>query len=125
MRNPIKELSGLLSPDDPRWKAFGLNIPDDPAAPAKVLNVVVTPLGAGGMGVDWDPSVRADRYHVELLVGAETEFQRVATVFDPSADLSGLTPGAAVKVRVVAANAGGESTPSAVVEATVPMAAAA
>ena len=124
-RNLIKELSGLLSRDDPRWKAFGLNIPDDPAAPAKVLNVVVTPLGTGEIEVNFDPSVRADRYHVELLVGAETEFQRVATVYDTNADLTGLTPGAVVKVRVVAANAGGESAPSAVVEATVPMAIAA
>ena len=120
MRGLVKELSGLMSETDPRWKAFGLNIPADPAVPAKVADLALYPEAAGEVSAEWDASARAGRYYVEILVGEETEFNRVATVFDTNANLTGLLPGASVKLRVVAVNDGGEGVPSEVVEVVVP-----
>ena len=63
---------------------------------------------------------RAERYLIEMfVVGQDTEFRRLKTVLDDDALLP-LPAGAVVKVRVVAANAAGESAPSAEVEMTVP-----
>ncbi len=120
MRDLVRELKSVIALDDPRWKQFGFNIPADPSVPEAVQNLVVSPGLVGGLSLEWPESTRAERYLVEIMVGAETEFHRVAKVYDANADLTGLTPGAAVKVRVIAANDGGESAPSAVVQATVP-----
>ena len=125
MRGLINELSDLISETDPRWKAFGLNIPADPAVPAKVENLVLYSKAPDKVAAEWDASARAERYHVEVQLGDEAEFHRVATVFDTHADLTDLPPGAGVKVRLVAVNAGGEGSASDVVEVLVPPLAAA
>jgi hypothetical protein len=121
MTDLLAELSTVLAADDPRWRGFGFNIPADPSVPEAVQNLEVFAETPGALSLDWDASARAERYHVELLVvGTETEFRRVATVYDTDTELTGLTPGATVKVRVIAANAGGESVPSEEVEVQVP-----
>ena len=126
VRGLITELSLKLSPVDPRWRAFGLNIPGYPAVPPQVLNLAVSGLGVGRFGLQWDPAPRAERYQIEMRVlPEETEFTRVLTVSDTSAVLSDLAPGASVMLRVVAVNEGGASVPSDEVQATVPMALAA
>lgn len=89
--------------------------------PEKVENLEVFPGVPVGWTLEWDAAVRGERYHVELLVvGVDTEFHRVATVYDTNATLTDLTPGTTVKVRVVAANAGGEGAPSEEVQVQVP-----
>ena len=120
MRKLEFELKAILELDDPRWLDFVDEIPGETSRPEAVEEVEVEGDGPGRLAIDWAPSVRAERYLVEIMAGEETELRRVATVHDPSADLADLTPGATVKVRVFAANGAGESAPSAVVESTVP-----
>ncbi len=116
----LADLTSVLAADDPRWRNFGFNIPADPSVPEQVQNLEVLADTPEELTIDWDASVRAERYHVELLVvGTETEFHRVATLFDTDTTLTDLTPGATVQVRVVAANAAGESVPSEAVQVQV------
>ena len=53
------------------------------------------------------------------VVGVEEAFRIVATLWDTTTDLA-LTPGALVKLRVLARNASGPGMPSGEVLATVP-----
>jgi hypothetical protein len=55
-----------------------------------------------------------------LVAGQDTEFRRVATVWDENATVTGLPPGAEVKVRVIGANKVGEGPASEPVSARVP-----
>ncbi len=89
--------------------------------PEAVTRLEVQARGPGELSLIWDATARAERYHVELLLpGPESAFHRVVTVYDTNARLADLPPGAAVQVRVLAVNAGGESAPGITVEATVP-----
>jgi len=126
MSDLVRELTTLIPADDPRWRGFGFNIPADPSVPEQVEDLEVTAEVPGALPLSWGASERAERYHLELrAVATETEFQRVATVLDTTATLSGLTPGATVQVRVIAANAAGEAVPSEPLQAQVPVAIAA
>ena len=126
MRGLITELSLKLSPTDPRWKAFGLNIPGYPAVPDQVLNLVVTPGVVGSLMLNWDASARMTRCLVEMLDSTPgAEWTLITTVAETSVTLRDLTPGANVLLRVTAANDGGEGVPSEPVQAKVPMAQAA
>jgi hypothetical protein len=120
LRGLIKELALAMSPGDSRWKGFGFNIPDSPSVPEAVTDLVVAPDVSGIITAQWEPGARAERYHVEVQAGEDPEFHRVVTVWDPQAWLTELTPGATVRVRVVAVNDGGNSVPSEAVEVTVP-----
>jgi hypothetical protein len=126
MRSLRKELEAILTPDDPRWMDFVREVPGDDARPEAVEALEVEGAGPGALDAAWEPSVRAERYLVEVqVVGQDEEFRRVTTVRDASATLTGLPSGAQVKVRVVAANEAGESAPSEAVEVSVPIAQAA
>lgn len=121
MNGLIGELETLLSDVDPRWHAFGLSRPADEETPEPPSELIVTPGVAGSLLPDWDDALRADSYRVWILiVGTDTEFHPVETVFDSDATLTGLPSGATVKVRVTSKNAAGESSPSPAVEVVVP-----
>jgi len=123
LRGLFNELGQLIPETDSRWSAFGFNAPGETQAPEPVQGLQVSGIGPGKLGADWPDSPRAERYLLEVLVvGQDEAFRRIATVQDSDADFA-LPAGADVKVRVIAANEAGESTPSAVVETTVPLAA--
>ncbi len=125
MRKTHSELEATLEPDDTRWLDFEDSIPSDPSVPEAVSGVQAEGDGPGAVVVEWLPSLRAQRYFVEILeTGKEVEFRRVATVLEPDADLEGLTPGGRYKVRVIAGNSAGESAPSGIVDVAVPSLAA-
>jgi hypothetical protein len=126
MRCLRKELEAIFTADDPRWMDFVQEVPGDDARPEAVEALEVEGAGPGALDAEWEPSVRVERYLVEVqVVGQDEEFRRLATVRDANASRAGLPPGAQVKVRVVAANEAGESAPSDVVEVSVPIAQAA
>ena len=126
MRGLITELSLKLSPTDPRWKAFGLNIPGYPAVPDQVQGLIVEPGVPGSVMLNWPASPRAARNLVEMqLMVPEAEWMLMTTVTETSVTLRDLTPGANVLLRVTAANDGGEGVPSEPVQAKVPVALAA
>ena len=75
-------------------------------------------LGNGRIEVTWSYATRAERFRVEtFIVGINTEYQNAGSFKDLSTNLTGFTTGQTVKVRVVAANDGGDASPSP--EATV------
>jgi hypothetical protein len=113
MRKVHGEVGVVLEPDDVRWLDFEDSAPGDEHVPEAVSGLQAESDTAGEADAEWLPSERAARYHVETLeVGRDTEFQRVQTVVEPGATLTGLTPGAQVRVRVVAVNGAGDSAPS-------------
>ena len=120
-RGLVSELDTLLSEDDPRWYAFGLNPPAAPATPETPDGLVATagPAGSGTLYLDWDDAPRAERYRVWTLPAGATEWTAAAAVDDSDATLAGLPPGGALKVRVTAVNEAGESPASAELAATV------
>lgn len=126
MRRLHSELECVLESDDVRWLDFEDQIPADPNVPEEVTGLLVEGDGPGRVTLEWFPSLRAERYHVEIFeTGVDTDFRRVLTVLEPGADLEGLTPAAQVRVRVVAANAAGDGAPSEEVTVQVPALAAA
>jgi hypothetical protein len=121
MTGMITELETILGPDDPLWHAFGLNRPADEDTPEAPSFTTATAGGPGTVLVDWDDPLRAERYRVWILVvGVDTDFRPVETVYDSDATLTGLTSGSTVKIRVTSANAAGESQPGPVAEIVVP-----
>ena len=100
-----------------RWLDFRAEVPGDLSQPEGVQWQGGLP---GHLTVRWTAAVRAESYVVQAQVagGSET-FQNVATVRDPFADIT-LTPGAQVRVRVLAKNGSGPGVPSEEVTATVP-----
>lgn len=121
MNGLITELETLLGPEDPLWHAFGLSRPADEETPEVPSFTTATPGASGSVLVDWDDALRAERYRVWILVvGVDTVFRAVETVYDSDATLTGLTSGSTVKIQVTSANAAGESQPGPVAEIVVP-----
>ena len=121
MRKVTSELDAVLEPDDVRWLDFIDTMPADTQVPEAVSDLEVESAGPGRLDAEWSPSVRAERYQVEVIeTGRDEEFRRVTTTLVPNAELESLTPGVRVKVRVRAVNRAGDSAPSEVVDATVP-----
>jgi len=120
VRGLINELDQLLSITDPRWEDFGLNIPANPSAPLPVESVTLGALGTGRIEVSFPWATRATRYIVQTFIeGVDTEWQSAKTIKDLGVILSGFTAGQVVKVRVIAANEGGEANPSPEAEVVV------
>lgn len=117
----FRELRALLPATDPRWLDFGFNVPGDVVVPTAPEKFTVAPGVAGHLAPSWGKSVGADRYRIfAQVVGVDEKPAPVETTAKTSADLGGLTSGAHVKLYVIAANAAGESQPSATVEIVVP-----
>jgi hypothetical protein len=113
VRGLITELETLISDEDPRWEAFGLNIPANPTAPEPVASVTVTPATNHRLEVSWPYAVRATRYRIEKKVaGVDADFTNAASAKDLEVILKGFTAGQSVEVRVVATNDGGSAAPS-------------
>ena len=122
MRGLVDELGQLLEDSDPRWPAFGLLAPGASGTPDSPDGVVlVAGSEPGSILVDWADVPRALRYRVfKQITGTDANFTPAATVSDSDATLSGITPGATVRIQVTAVNDAGESQPSPTLEITVP-----
>jgi hypothetical protein len=120
VRGLITELEDVLSADDPRWEAFGLNIPANPSTPEPVESLTAAALGGGRIELAWPYAVRAVRYKVEsFIVGVDTEWQSKANAKDLGIIVKGYTADQVVKVRVISSNDGGDANPSPEVQVTV------
>ncbi len=125
-RGLVSELELILPQSDERWIEFVSEVPSDEQRPEPVEGVVLTGGAPGELDVDWEASPRAERYQVCIKVtGVDTEFRHVLTVRDTNATLTGLTPGADVTVRIVAANVAGEAASSEDETGSIPALAAA
>ena len=119
------ELRLLLEDNDPTWYRIGLNRPADPAIPAAPGDVVVTGGPPGSIDVQWVASRRAERYRIYKKEAPDGEFVPIATTAGSVAKIEGLEEGSTLLIQVRAANAAGESQPSAPAEIVVPTAPAA
>lgn len=113
LSDTIAELAMKMSPLDPRWQNFGLNMPGDVSTPDVPDAPILTTAGPGRVFADWADAARALRYHVwKQVVGVDADFINVMTVTDSEAMLPDLPTGATVKVRITAVNDAGQSQPS-------------
>lgn len=120
MTGLITELETLLSAEDPRWHAFGLNRPADAETPEAPSFTTVLPGPNHSLLVDWDDSLRAARWRVWIkVIGVDTDFRSVQTVTESDATIPDLTSGTTVEVRVTSVNDAGESGPGPVASAVV------
>ena len=116
----VRELDQELTDDDPRWYAFGLNRPGDPSTPAVPAALTLTPGGPSILLVDWADARRAERYKVQRQTpGATPEWAEVAQVTESETTLTGLPTGVPITLRVLAANAAGDSQPGEPVTVTL------
>ena len=119
-----KEVESVLDKMDSRWLDFIDEVPGDLSAPEPVSALVAEPGLPGHVRLSFIDSLRAEAYGVYVSTDGGATYAHFTTIHDTVGDLV-LTPGAAVKIRVKASNAAGQSAFSPVAEATVPMAAAA
>ncbi|MBK8093219.1 MAG: fibronectin type III domain-containing protein [Verrucomicrobiaceae bacterium] len=120
MTGLVTELETLLSAEDALWHAFGLNRPADAETPEAPSFTTVLPGPNHSLLVDWDDSLRADRWRVWIkIIGVDADFRAVLTVTESDATIPGLTAGATVQARVTSVNDAGESAPGPVAEAIV------
>ena len=109
----IRELGELLAADDPRWETFGLNIPANPNPPEPVASLTMTAVGTGREELAWPAATRATYYRVFIKIqGVDADFRFLKRDSDLDHILTDLTPGTTVSAYVIAANPGGEATPS-------------
>jgi len=130
MRLLVKVLDAVLSPDDPRWKAFGLNIPSIGSTPAQPQNVNVAPAdqalmtgallskarltAATGVAVlaTCDAVPLATRYRWRMrIVGLQSDYTLAASTTEPMAIIA--TPiGVEMEIIVQAVNTSLQGVPS-------------
>jgi len=107
------ELRGLLAADDSRWENFGLNIPANPNPPQPVASLTMTSTGTGREELAWTPAVRATYYRIFIKIeGVDEDFRYLKVDHDLDHVLKDLTPGSTISAYVIAANDGGEASPS-------------
>lgn len=108
---PISEIVGVTV------GSGGGTIPATPGAPT------LTALMNGQVLVEWGPVARATFFIVERMVlGQEMEYMNAGNVgaSNPSTTLTSLPPGETVRVRLIAANASGQSQPGPHAEIELP-----
>lgn len=111
------ELEAVLPSRDPRWLKFIDRIPGDPRAPESVEELRASAQPGGIITLDWEDASRASRYKVlKQVVGVDAEPVLAITVEASDAELTGFPVGATVILQVVATNAVGDASPSAVIQ---------
>lgn len=106
----VDELSHLIDPLDPRWKAFGLKVPGADEAPEVPTNVLATLIGPTSAAVKWSAAARADHYRVWMKVhGTEGDYTAMGSPADLDFTLENVPSNTAIDIAVSAVNSGGES----------------
>ena len=106
-------LGDRLADEGPGWGTFGLNIPAKPNPPEPVASLTMTAVGTGREELAWPAATRATYYRVFIKIqGVDADFRFLKRDSDLDHTLTDLTPGTTVSAYVIAANPGGEATPS-------------
>jgi len=122
----VNELKQAISPLDPRWLDFGLNMPGAASVPAAPENVEALPTLPGQLQVSCDASVNAAgyRFYYQRPI-LDPEPIEAGSSPTPLFIITGLTGGQSYLIYATATNAGGESELSEPVAAVVSLAVAA
>ncbi|MDB6028094.1 MAG: hypothetical protein JWM68_4317 [Verrucomicrobiales bacterium] len=106
----VDELSYLMDPLDPRWKAFGFNKPGAQETPEVPVGVLAILIGATTAALKWNASARAEYYRVyRRIVGVDVDFVPAGSPADIDFNLENLPANSHVEIVVAAVNNGGES----------------
>ncbi len=114
MRNRIRgligELNNTLSPLDPRWLSFGLNMPGATETPDQIEHLQAMFIGPTGVALKWSASARAEYYRVfKKVIGVDEDYVAVGSPADLDFTIENLPANATVEIQVSAVNNGGES----------------
>ncbi len=106
----VDELSHILDPLDPRWKAFGFNMPGAKETPDVPENITVVLVGPTAAATKWDASARAEYYRVWMKVhGSVDDYVAMGSPADLDFTLENLPANATLDIAISAVNNGGES----------------
>ena len=106
----VDELSYLIDPLDPRWKAFGFNMPGAPETPDVPEGLSVVLVGPTAAACKWGASSRAEYYRVWMKIhGTEGDPIAMGSPADLDFTLESLPSNTEVDISVSAVNGGGES----------------
>ena len=109
MRGLVDELGTVLSENDPRWLAFGLNIPAAEATPDGVDHVTVLLIGPNTAALKWPAPARAEFYHVfRRVIGVDADMVLVGSPADIDFNMEELPSNSTIEIAVSAVNDGGE-----------------
>ena len=113
LRALIGILTQLLTPNDARWTAFGLNAPGKATTPAAPKNLAAQPALPAQIHVTCDMSAGADHLRWFVQKAGQPNFEFVGDSADGELLYGGLPGGQTVQVHATAFNTAGESVPSA------------
>ena len=109
LRGLRDELADQLDPLDPRWLTFGFNKPGAQAIPDVVTGLVATLIGPTAVALKWQPSARAEYYHVfKRVQGVDEIYILVGSPADLDFTIENLPTNATIDIVVAAVNNGGE-----------------
>jgi hypothetical protein len=112
MQGLIKILSATLSPSDPRWQAFGLNIPATQSTPAAPTGLRATVMGSEIL-LECDAMPLATRYRFRRkITGVDDKYKLVASSTTPMAMLEGVGGGLTMEFIAQAVNGDSQSVAS-------------
>ncbi len=119
MSSLIGELKIRMDGLDQRWKAFGLNLPDALETPDGVEHVIATLIGPTAVALKWDPTARAEYYHVfKRVQGVDEDYVLVGSPADLDFTIEDLPSNKQIDIVVSAVNNGGEGERSEAVTIT-------
>ncbi|MDB6029452.1 MAG: hypothetical protein JWM68_5675 [Verrucomicrobiales bacterium] len=109
LRGLLNELSDILGPLDPRWKAFGFNMPGAEETPDAVTGVIAVLIGPTAAAVKWPAVARGGYYHVyQRVQGVDAEHVLIGSPADLDFTIENLPANKSIDIVVAAVNNGGE-----------------
>ena len=112
----VDELTHLIEPLDPRWKAFGFNMPGAQETPDVPTNISAILVGQNAAAMKWDLSARAEYYRVWTKIhGSNADYVAAGSPADLDFTLENLPANSTIDIALSAVNNGGESALSAAV----------
>ena len=121
LRALIAELTHLISPSDPRWLDFGLNIPADDSIPEVPQELSVADGAHGHLLPSWTRPPRAERFYVfKQVLGVDPDYVHARTTSETQVDLNTFVSGQHVLIAISAVNGAGVSPACNPVEHVVP-----
>ena len=106
------ELEQLLEDDEGTWYEFGFRRPIDGRQPAPVLNLVLTPGGAGIVLASWAASSLAENYRIVWRPSSGGATTEAGLVGETQFALTGLPSGVPIIIGLSARNSTGETAPT-------------
>ena len=117
IRGVFNEMKQFISDVDPRWTAFGFNKPGAENIPDVPEEIEVVASEPTATAIRWPASPRAQHYRIyKQVIGVDEEPVPIASSSEPGIVFDDLPANSKIKVGIAAANSGGESKLSELLE---------